>query len=191
MNDLHRFNFATRAWVQLTSAPVSPRGGAAIAYCKDMLFIHGGFDGEEHSELVIYDVSSDIWKTGRLTATENQNGIPAPRSVHALVPLSSNVDSSDGQVNLVCLFGEGHPSNTGHDGAGSFFQDGYIFSTDISQKKGILEVSCTRLNLTGDIPVPRGWFQAAPLSGDRVLLSGGLNSDNARLADLYILHVAY
>ena len=191
MNDLHRFNFAARAWAQLTSAPVSPRGGAAIAYCKDMLFVHGGFDGEEHSELVIYDVSSDIWKTGRLTATKKQNEIPAPRSVHTLVPLSSTADSSDGRVDLVCLFGEGHPSDIGHDGAGNFFQDGYIFSTDISQIKDTVEVSCTRLNFTGDIPVPRGWFQAAPLSGGTVLVSGGLNSDNARLADLYVLHVEH
>jgi hypothetical protein len=187
LNDLHRFNLATSTWTQLTSPPVSPRGGAAIAYYNDHLFIHGGFDGKEHSELVVYDIPLDKWQIAVLNSVGTQNALPAPRSVHVLVPLSSVTDI--GRVDLACLFGEGHPSDIGHDGAGNFFDDGFVFSININQKGDTVDVSSTRLNFSGDIPIPRGWFQAAPLSGNDILVCGGLNGDNARLADLYVLHV--
>lgn len=185
---MHRFNIESRTWSELTKAPVSPRGGAALVYHNQHLYLHGGFDGNEHSELVVYNISKDTWQTPRFTDDVNdRNTVPAPRSVHCMVPFQSSSDSS--QVNLAILFGEGHPSDLGHDGAGSFFDDGWCVSIGGGQEHETLQASWTRLNFAGDIPVPRGWFQAVPISGDKILLSGGLNDDNARLADLYVLQM--
>jgi hypothetical protein len=184
---LHSFNLAKRAWTELSPAPVSPRGGAALVYHDGHLYLHGGFDGNEHSELVVYSVSDDTWKSPSIAnANGDQSAVPAPRSVHSMMPIAS---SNGNQANLVVLFGEGHPSDIGHDGAGNFFEDGWYLSIVKGQEDGALQASWTKLNFAGDIPPPRGWFQAVPLSGDKFLVSGGLKGDNTRLADLYNLHI--
>ncbi|KAF9347685.1 hypothetical protein BGX26_000847 [Mortierella sp. AD094] len=187
LNDIHQFSLNTSIWSTLPTPPISPRGGAAMTYHNNRLFIHGGFNGQEQSDMVVYDISSGKW-----TQTSPSPNAPGARSVHAIVPVATEDSELD---RLLILFGEGKPSALGHEGAGEFWGD--IWSATLSKHPSHapgenLPVKYEQIALAAlqeghdNLPRPRGWFQALPWN-DKVLLSGGLASGNERLADLYLL----
>jgi hypothetical protein len=89
---------------------------------------------------------------------------------------------------LLTLFGEHDPSSLGHAGAGKMLSDVWIY--DISENWW------TQLHPEGNddgVPASRGWFDADvvqnPSGNDSVVLHGGLDENNERLTDSWILSV--
>ncbi|KAF9367850.1 hypothetical protein CPB97_005226 [Podila verticillata] len=188
LNDVHKFSLTTGAWSTLPTPPITPRGGAAMTYHSDKLYVHGGFTGQEQSDMVVYDISGGKW----VNALPSSDEAPEARSVHAIVPIASEDADLD---KLLILFGEGNPSIVGHEGAGEFWGD--IWTATLSKSlNGVpgssLLVNYEKIMLVASqdgpdgIPCPRGWFQALPWKG-KIVLSGGLGANNERLDDLYLL----
>lgn len=134
---------------------------------------------------------------------------PAPRSVASLEAITLG----GGREYLVLSMGERTPSADGHAGAGSFFSDVWMFQvpplgmstasvTDAflqlaGRKTG--EGQWTRVaavphddDVSDEVPVPRGWFASAPmtdLEDNAIVLWGGLDEQNARIGDGWILRL--
>ncbi|KAF9200912.1 hypothetical protein BGZ49_008855 [Haplosporangium sp. Z 27] len=189
LNDLLRFSISAGAWSTLPTPPVTPRGGAAMTYHDNKIYVHGGFNGQEQSDLVVYDISSGKWTQA---LPKPNTPVPGARSVHAIVPIAAKDAKSD---RLLILFGEGDPSALGHDGAGNFWGDIWTVALPKSldgAPGSSLYVNYEQIPLEGsqgnseNVPGPRGWFPAQSWN-DKVLVSGGLSSNNERLSDLYLL----
>ncbi|KAG0318654.1 hypothetical protein BGZ99_005553 [Dissophora globulifera] len=187
LNDMYKFSLSTGEWSVLPTPPVTPRGGAAMTCHGNKLYIHGGFNGQEQSDLVVFDISSGEWAQALPSAQA-----PEARSVHAIVPIAAEDAESD---RLLILFGEGNPSKIGHEDAGEFWGDIWSATLPKSLQRtpgSSMPVTYEQITLSAfqgnqdNLPCPRGWFQAA-LWNDKVILSGGLSINNERLADLYLL----
>jgi N-acetylneuraminic acid mutarotase len=180
LSDLWKFDLFSRSWLQLQDAPAPARGGASIATRSGKLFRMHGFDGntEQGGRLDIFDIDENSWSTETYPA-DGKNG-PLPRSVCALLPVTIR-----DQEKLVTLFGERDPSSQGHAGAGNMLEDVWIY--DIADKEW------TKLETHGKdgVPEARGWFAAdviRPQDGEQsILVQGGLNENNERLGDAWIL----
>lgn len=89
------------------------------------------------------------------------------------------------------LYGEKDPSLVGHEGAGKFWDDVWVLDVRDGGKQ--IEWRQAQIGGVGSAekivkPKDRGWFQAAAWKG-KVLLSGGLDVENERLGDLFVLEV--
>jgi N-acetylneuraminic acid mutarotase len=175
LSDLWSFQVSKRLWTKLTSAPDPPRGGTSIAFTKGLLFRVHGFDGttEQGGSLDIYDPYTDRWSMVQYTP-DGKSG-PIPSSVSCLLPIMVK-----GRASLVTLFGKLDPSALGHEGAGKMSD--YIWKYDIEDKKW----SQVRAD-AGEMPAPRGWFAADAIGEGRVVVHGGLDEDNGRLGDVWII----
>ena len=147
--------------------------------------------------------------TGQWESFESLAGTPTPgnRSVAGLQP----VTTGQGRNYLLLFLGERDPSASGHDAAGKFWDDVWSFQlapegmTAASLKDATRElfgaktaentwarvdVSETSMSGRTEHPGSRGWFASAqgqdfdPLS---VVLWGGVNDDNSRASDGWIL----
>ena len=134
-----------------------------------------GFDGrtEQGGSLDSYDPGTDRWSTFQYNP-DGKSG-PIASSVSSLLPITIN-----GRASLVTLFGELDPSALGHEGAGKMSD--YIWKYDIEDK----EWSQIRVG-TGDKPTARGWFAADTLGQGKIVVHGGLDDDNGRLGDVWII----
>ena len=175
LSDLWSFRVSKRLWTKLTSAPDPPRGGTSIAFTQGLLFRMHGFDGktEQGGSLDFYDPDTDSWSTIQYNP-DGKSG-PIPSSVSSLLPVTLN-----GRASLVTLFGELDPSALGHEGAGKMSD--YIWKYDIKDKKW----SQIREG-AGDKPAPRGWFAADALGEGKIVVHGGLDEENTRLGDIWII----
>lgn len=194
LKDVWMFDPSSTTWTQLADAPGDPRGGTAICHVDGRIWRNGGFNGKTEVggsiDYLTLDTSSPkaaaegTWETvtfgqdtglGRgddATPQANTEG-PGARSVHTLLPLAGR---------LVTIFGEGKPSPTGgHDSAGNFWPDVWAFDPT---NGGWSEVKPE-----GPAPEERGWF-ASDVAGDGVIIWGGLNGQNERLPDGWILSPA-
>ncbi|KAH8169406.1 galactose oxidase, central domain-containing protein [Sarocladium implicatum] len=138
-----------------------------------------------------------------------QQDWPAPRSVASLEAITLG----GGREYLVLAMGERGPSNDGHAAAGTFHSDVWMFQVP---PLGMSAASMTDafLQLTGrktgegqwtrvttmphdddvsdEEPVPRGWLASAPmtdLEDNAIILWGGLDDQNERLGDGWILRL--
>lgn len=176
--DLWAFNVRERAWKRLRPAPAPARGGASIAQCGGRLYRMNGFDGqrEQGGSLDVYDPGEDSWSSVAYPA--DGKGGPEARSVGALLALEI-----DGRGSLVTLFGERDPSALGHEGAGKMLGDVWAF--DVAGE------SWRKVEAQGDVPQPRGWFDADVVRGEdgkqAVVVHGGLAEDNSRLGDVWVM----
>ncbi len=146
-----------------------------------------------------------------LTGPDADDPWPAPRSVTRL----EAVTVGGGREYLVLMFGEGDPSGVGHEGAGSFYDDVWAFQVP-SQQGSAASFADTVLSVVGRKtgegrwarvittphddeddesvpgPVARGWFASAPMGSleeNGIAIWGGLNVDNQRLGDGWILRL--
>lgn len=177
LSDLWSFNIHTRSWTQLADAPAPPRGGTSVAFNDGLLYRINGFDGEveQGGTLDIYNPATNGWSSK--TFVPDGAAGPAPRSVSVLLPVKVA-----GNARLVTLFGEHDPSSLGHQGAGKMLGD--VWAYDI--KSGAWdEVAIT--NSEPDRPLPRGWFAADVVYGEKIVVQGGLGETNERLDDLWVL----
>lgn len=137
-----------------------------------------GFDGkgEQSGSLGSYDPDTDSWTT--LQYNPDGKSGPIPSSVSSLLSLTVN-----GRASIVILFGKLDPSTLGHWGAGKMSD--YIWRYDIDDKKW----SQVRLG-AGDKLAPRGWFAADTFGESRVVVHDGIDEDNNRLGDIWIVDLS-
>ncbi|KAI8962841.1 hypothetical protein F5Y11DRAFT_174021 [Daldinia sp. FL1419] len=241
--DVWAFDVRSRTWKELPSAPGPARGGAALALAKSRLYRFGGYDGEKElgGQLDVLELALDEFndrvsrgeigifargewqtlvppvtaappptdeETAKLVPTEEW---PGNRSVGSL----ELVLGGGGREYLVLMLGERSPSSEGHEGAGQFWNDIWVYQapplgmtaasvTDaflhaVGRRTG--EGKWTRvvagpydadnaLDVQG--PAPRGWLASAPvgdLEEGGVLIFGGLGEDNKRLGDGWIFRL--
>jgi len=175
LSDLWSFRVSKRLWTKLTSAPGPPRGGTSIAFTTGLLFRMHSFEGktEQGGSLDIYDPDTNKWST--LQYNPDGKSGPIPSSVSSLLPITAN-----GRTSLMTLFGELDPSALGHEGAGKMSD--YIWTYDIDDKKWAqIQVDAD------DKPAPHGWFAADTFTECRIVVQGGLDEDNDRLDDIWIV----
>lgn len=99
---------------------------------------------------------------------------------------------------LLAFGGEIDPSDKGHEGAGQF--SGETFCYDVAGGSGgSVQQGCgghghgahsrgwCKLAPGGEGPGPRGWFATATLPDGSMVVHGGINDGNDRLADMYRL----
>lgn len=178
LSDLWSFQLSKRVWTQLASAPDPARGGTSITFTQGTLFRMHGFDGktEQGGSLDLYDPNNDSWSSVKYSP-DGKSG-PIPSSVSTLLPITVK-----GRASLVTLFGELDPSALGHAGAGKMSD--YIWKYDIEDKKW----SQIRIH-ADDKPAPRGWFAADTVGEGKVVVHGGLDEDNGRLGDIWIVDLS-
>lgn len=188
LSDLYRLSLASPkpVWTKLADAPGPGRGGTVLGVIPGLSsFVRwGGFAGYElGGPLDIYHVPTNTWYSVDVAGEQ-----PAKRSVHALVGLRG-APRSDGIVALM-LFGEGEASDLGHAGAGKFHDDAWALvkapSTELTEGW-----SWEKLTIPEGTSKPqaRGWFAADAWADGKVVFQGGLNTDNERLSDAWILEV--
>ena len=227
-NDLWGFDVRSRTWKEFPSAPGKPRGGPALAVSKNRIYRYGGFNGTgeeggyiDYLELAL-QTFDDVGNSGEvgLTAkgswetlnfTEESMASPGNRSVAGLQAITTGM----GREYLVLFLGERDPSSQGHDGAGKFWGDVWIFQTPpmgmtaasfkdatwqaIGRETGeglwsVAQVADAEGKEGDDVrslvPSERGWFASSSL-GDldpsSLMFWGGLNGRNEREGDGWIL----
>lgn len=134
---------------------------------------------------------------------------PSPRSVASLEAITLG----GGREYLVLAMGESSPSSDGHAGAGRFHSDVWMFQVPplgmsaASMKDAFLQLAgrktgegkWTRVatmphddDVSDEEPVPRGWLASAAmtdLEDNAIVLWGGLDEQNERLGDGWILRL--
>ncbi|EHY56929.1 hypothetical protein HRR83_001991 [Exophiala dermatitidis] len=186
LHDLWSFDVSNRTWRELPSAPGPERGGTSVAYLGGKLYRMNGFDGktEQGGRIDVFDLGQARWldKESIEFVPDGVNG-PPPRSVSCLVPVNLGGGSNSNKPGLLTMFGERDPSSLGHQGAGKMLADVWLFDLE-SKSWTELEL---RLDGGGEKPVPRGWFGAAPVGANAVVVHGGLSESNQRLGDVWLL----
>ncbi|KAL2891844.1 Nitrile-specifier protein 5 [Ceratocystis lukuohia] len=212
--DVWAFDVRSCVWTQLPAAPGVARGGTALCASGNRLFRFGGFDGkheiggqvdvltlgEDHSGLEPVLVATTEWVTLSQPTAEDgaplsQSPWPKARSVAKLVPVSPA-----GREMLVLLMGEGQASAKGHEGAGKFFSDVWVFQVPAAVKSGKMAegkwaevtVSPHDSEVSAELPAARGWIDAAPMAETEengILIWGGLGEDNNRQGDGWIFRL--
>ncbi|KAI8609091.1 hypothetical protein BC830DRAFT_883014 [Chytriomyces sp. MP71] len=179
LNDLTVFNPTTGMWTIVPPHPdLSPRGGGSLACVGSRLVLFGGFNGCELGDMYVLNASSNIpesqyaWQ--RIDAgSEIMSPMtwPGKRSVAGFVALPS--------LDSIALFhGERDPSEKGHEGAGEYNDDVWVFkftsSVDAPAQTGAWE-RCIDDSEKGQAPAGRGWIAAAGWQGDTVVMVGGFD----------------
>ncbi|KAH8897323.1 kelch repeat protein [Thozetella sp. PMI_491] len=178
LGDLWSFNISSCTWTELEAAPGPARGGTSIAAQRGRLYRMNGFDGvsEQGGAVDIYDIGSRSWST--VTFSPDGVNAPSPRSVSVLLALEAG-----GKDYLLTLFGERDPSSLGHAGAGKMLGDAWALE--------LRSMEWLQLEASGDLPPPRGWFDADIVrehpERQVVIVHGGLAEDNSRLGDVWKL----
>ncbi|OAX38623.1 galactose oxidase [Rhizopogon vinicolor AM-OR11-026] len=198
LSTLHSYDPQYSEWASCADAPDPGRGGTAIASVKfptspsseEVIIRFGGFAGYQlptstPPPVDIYTPSTNSWTTV-VPSGDPQQGYPAARSVHGLVPLST----PDGTGVALLYHGERDASSLGHAGAGKFWDDVWALlwrEGGLGWKKLIVEGDST--------PEGRGWFPStsyiAPGGNTRVVLSGGLLSSNERSGEVWVGDVQF
>ncbi|KAK0522732.1 hypothetical protein OC835_006476 [Tilletia horrida] len=217
LSTLHALDLKMFRWTQLASAPGPERGGTVIAAIPSpysdnaserVLARWGGFCGEElGGPLDLYAPSKNTWTSFPAPLLSSPEQEPPKRSVHGFVPFPTapQVELVRGEPAVrvlgVLFFGEGEgaPKELGHDGAGKFLADTYLLTTPsiptnpASPTFAFAPIHLAPASSFTKTPQPRGWFAFdARSTGERslqIVLHGGLNAQNERLADAWSLDI--
>jgi len=155
---------------------------------------------------VIPHPASSQWQSIKFDEPEAK--VPGARSVAGM----HHVTTGQGRNYLILLLGERNPSDKGHEGAGEFWDDVWTFQlkpdgmTAASFKDAtrqligmktkeydwdeVLIPEATKSKGRAAMPGKRGWFASAAagdLDQSSVILWGGINEQNQRLGDGFIL----
>jgi len=147
---------------------VSPinRGGSNIAIVDSKAFVFGGFAGKQLNDFWSFDFKTDKWSS---METANSNELPEGRSVACGLRISNK--------SFFVFGGEKEASASGHEGAGLYFNNSFIFNLNDDKWKEVK---------TDLVPSARGWFGAASLDNE-VFVFGGYNG-KGRINDLWRFH---
>lgn len=169
-NELHEFDTDTGVWRKLpTFDVILGRGGAGFVAVGKKLYVVGGFTGKEMGDVYEFDTEINEWKQ-----IETSPSLP-PRSVFGIVALATKI---------FVLGGEVDPSEMGHQGAGQFCNEVWVLDTADLQSGWL---SYEAGDGGGEAFPHRGWFKAAPLGLNGIVLFGGNALDNSRMDDAYVL----
>lgn len=204
VSSLHSLDLKTLTWTRHPDAPGSGRGGTSIAFIaasdsssKGYIIRWGGFNGDElGGPLAVFDVATNTWKEYDCPVVDSSAEQPPSRSVYALQPLmkpeSVHVSGQDWQAIAVMALGEGTaaPKDLGHAGAGNFLRDAWVL---LKRSNGFAWLPAH--SLPGEeLPQARGWFASDAVQEDgtnALIVHGGLNADNERLADMWRLDLVF
>lgn len=174
-NGLWQLDTNTNEWFEL-SKPIYEgpskgpcgRGGPGLAAFENTIFVAFGYNGkEEQRDLWRFDLNTKSWTK----VTPSGDVTPTPRSVTDLVALPSFATSRGDQ--LFVFGGEFTPSAQGHDGAGEYHSDAYVYdltSNTWSQSQPAAD---------SNVPVARGWFNSLRY-GASVIVFGGFDGVERR-----------
>lgn len=169
LNDLYSFDVTSCQWEeQPRHDAIEGRGGPGLVAVGECIYVVAGFAGRETNDVHKFDTVTKSWTTLSF-------GTPLPpRSVFGI--------ASDGQ-HIVVIGGEVDPSSLGHEGAGNFSNECFVLN--IKEPNDWIKV-----NVSGDVPEPRGWFQAAYCNfSKQFIIFGGNSETNARLNDTHLLQI--
>ncbi|CAF0874679.1 unnamed protein product [Adineta steineri] len=163
LNSLWQFDTCNKQWRQLPSPDsqqLAGRGGCALVYLNNALWVYGGFCGHELDDIASFDLSTQTW-------TYLTHAKISPRSVFAF-----------GCLNGVLLGhgGEQDPSKLGHAGAGEFADD-VIVIQPVNENSDHVETK--RLEFVKPIGGKRGWHAGATIK-NTFYVFGGNTSENER-----------
>jgi len=190
LSTLHALDLPTLTWHTLTDAPEPARGGTVLASIPSIgsagsLIRFGGFSGYElGGPLDIYDISRNKWES-----VTPRGEIPSARSVHALLGIPNPNTKKEGSGLVAIMYGgerDPAPKELGHDGAGRFLSDVWGLKRTAD---GNWTWEKATLKEGTDIPQPRGWFASDITENDEVVVQGGLNENNERIGDAWVLTV--
>lgn len=158
------------------------RGGSCLAAAGGSLWVVAGFCGHELNDTHRFDLAGETW---HLVETESSEF--SPRSFAALAA------AGPARTRLVLFGGELAPSAEGHAGAGLFTNE--VYTLDTAAVVGGGGVAWTRLVTVagGDGhgrcggPSARGWLAATATEGGALVVHGGNDESNVRLADGAVL----
>lgn len=145
LNNLWQYDTTNKLWTQLPTPDADQlpaRGGCALVYLNNALWVFGGFCGHELGDIASFDLVTQTWnylKDAKIS----------PRSVFAFGCLN-NV--------LIGHGGEQNPSELGHAGAGEFADDVVIIQPT---KENGDRVEAKRLEFEEAIGGKRGWHAGA------------------------------
>jgi len=178
LSDLHCFDIIHNRWIPNINNNhfISGRGGSCIIPSNDEcnLFIIGGFKGKESNAIYKYSISENNW----YTVYKEDNDQIMPFSVFICGKINNKI---------VCFGGEISPSIIGHNGAGKFSNDLYIFDgNDATIKKNKINY------VFPERPLPRGWSSGCNFTKDEIIIFGGLTGNDEfpkKLNDIWILEL--
>jgi hypothetical protein len=162
-NNLWQFDCTSQHWQQLSTIDCQPfeaRGGCALVYLNDTLWIFGGFCGRELDDIASFDLVTQTW-------TYFTYATVSPRSVLAYGCL-------DGK--LIGHGGEQNPSELGHAGAGEFADDVVVIQPT---NETIDRIETKRLEFDRSIGGGRGWHAGATIKRTFYVF-GGNKANNER-----------
>ncbi|GIL65022.1 hypothetical protein Vafri_18872 [Volvox africanus] len=202
LNDLYEYDTTTNTWRQLAapSADAVPgRGGSCLVAAPKqggregewVLYVIAGFCGRELDDMHAYSVSDNVWcgtncPSCSPPSTETTEGDGhshcklSARSVFGAAVHSCGQGDCTSKDTVVAFGGEVDPSDKGHDGAGDFCSSLMAFGS-----RGIRDWRA--INAGGDVPGPRGWFASTTTPDGRLVIHGGLDGNNERLGDMFVL----
>lgn len=159
---------------------VQGRGGPGFVSLGESLWALGGFIGAEASDVHRFDLRAGKWEQVAFTSAsgESQAVTFSARSVFAKGAHSGCSGLCSHENHIVVYGGEVDPSSLGHAGAGQFAGD--VLCLDTAAR------SWHSLEVAGQAPCARGWAASTEVPAG-VVISGGLDTDNARLGDLFLL----
>jgi N-acetylneuraminic acid mutarotase len=172
-NDLYEFDLKSHNWRKLNSFDsILPRGGSCLcAYENDTescLYVIGGFSGQEQDDCFKFDLKTETW-----SQIEN---LPRKLSVFACSSFDKNQ-----KVRLILQGGEVDPSTLGHNGAGEFTNETFLYD-------GTKWYSID--TLTTEQLTNRGWHHGCgDLDGNFYIFGGNLEN-NHRNNELWVLKLS-
>jgi N-acetylneuraminic acid mutarotase len=163
LNNLWQFDTCNKHWKKLPSPDsqeLVPRGGCALVYLNNALWVFGGFCGRELNDIASFDLVTQIW-------TYIKNATISPRSVFAFGCLNGV---------LIGHGGEQDPSELGHAGAGEFADDIIIIQPTTENGD---RVQTRRVEFEKSVGGKRGWHAGATIK-HTFYVFGGNTSENER-----------
>lgn len=155
--------------MECASAPGSPRGGTSIAALGSFVLRFGGFNGEELGGSVdVFHPDTNSWISRPFTAG------PGNRSVTTFLPHPAFPTTK-----AILAFGEKSPSSDGHNAAGTFWNDIWIYHYEGDQWEKA-QVENAHVLTDGGC----GWGAGTPETGGgvpQIVVWGGLNERNERI----------
>jgi hypothetical protein len=170
LNDLHEFNLETKQWTRLpTNDSILPRGGTSLCSYENAdekcLYVIGGFAGMELDDCYKFNLIDKSWSS-------IQN-LPRKLSVFALASVKNST------TRLILHGGEVDPSTLGHNGAGEFTKETFLFDGT--------QWNAASKQVLNSGPTSRGWHSGCSDHNGNFYIYGGNLEDNKRSDELWCL----
>jgi N-acetylneuraminic acid mutarotase len=170
LNDLHEFDLEAKKWTRLPSDDrILPRGGSTLCSYENSdekcLYVIAGFAGKELDDCYKFNLKDKSWS--------QIQDLPRKLSVFACAAVSNS------SMRLILHGGEVDPSTLGHNGAGEFTRETFMFDGTQWHSLSDQVLNCE--------PSSRGWHSGCADSEGNFYIYGGNLEDNKRTNELWCL----